>query len=138
MVGLPHVVVGDFPANFLRLLPSVAGLISVSFKRSLDFGDALGSGLRLHAFCILRVVGGRWRPGEKGSSDQRNQAVPKDHLAPVLCSAFRRIRGLAAQNPRAPAEQANPLGLWQAPPMIGQNCRLGNLVFVKYDRLFVK
>ena len=50
MVGLPHVLVGDFPANFPRFLPSVAGLISVSFERSLDFGDALGSGLRLHAF----------------------------------------------------------------------------------------
>lgn len=50
MVGLPHVLVGDFPANFPRLFPSVAGLVAVSLKRSLDLGDALGSGLRLRAF----------------------------------------------------------------------------------------
>jgi len=50
MIGLPHVLVGDFPANFPRLLPSVAGLVPVSLERSLNFGDALGSGLRLHAF----------------------------------------------------------------------------------------
>ena len=112
MVGLPHMLVGDFPANFPRLLPSGAGLISVNLKRSLDFGDALGSGLRLHDFCILRV-GGRWRPGEKGNSEQRNQAVPKDHVAPGPCSSFAESAGLAAlksKNARRAGQSARTLG----------------------------
>ena len=82
MVGLPHMVVGDFPANILRFLPSGARLISVSPKCRLDFRDALRTGLRLGVLrnVLFRLfVGGRFR--EERSREEQNQAVSKSHLS---------------------------------------------------------
>lgn len=55
VVSLPLVLICDSLANFLRFLPGGAWLVAVRFQRSLDFGDALRSGLHLHFFRAMLI-----------------------------------------------------------------------------------
>jgi len=77
MIGLPHVLVGYFPAGLLRLLPSRAGIDSVGSERGLNLRYAF------RAWLHLRTFGGAL-PGsflESGRSSKRSSETQKQAIA---------------------------------------------------------
>lgn len=70
MIGLPLVFVRDLPANLLGLLPRSAGIVAMRFERSLDFGDALRTGLHLGLRSGVPEVDLRRRSGCEGSREK--------------------------------------------------------------------